>query len=483
MGNLMKDSMKVMFVYHNRVEGGFMPPSLAILGGQMKENGIETKLFDTTFYRDKNSPFVQTDREDREDQKRGGFIPIPGFGHTREVVDLKNKFYDAVEKYKPDLIAATSTSFEFSSLADFILPVKKELGIPTIIGGIHATVEPYSTIQNPAFDYVCRGEGEKSLLELVRRLERNESTLDIPNLVTRGPGGEIITNLRYPLSATLDDTPEADWGLFDPMHRTRPFEGELKNYGFFEMSRRCPHACSYCANNALKKMDAEAPGDVKPGTYRFFSPKEIVRRMAKKKEEFGFNHIHFIDENMAALPKSKLKEFAELYKKNVDVGFFTQSRPEPFTGKSEKAKIMAEMGCKMIGMGMESGNAELRRTVLNRPMRDGVIEEGVANLRKEGIKVAAYYVVGFPGETEEMIQETIELHQRVQPDRFSVRFLYPYPGTEIRNLCIREGFFDKDQESTNLDSSYFRNPVLNLPSPPHPTRERLIELKKEFEDY
>ena len=477
----MKDSMKVMFVYHNRVEEGALPPSLAILSGQMKENGIETKLFDTTFYRDKNSPLVQIDRTVREEQNKGGYIKVKGFEHTREVVDITNKFYEEVEKYKPDLIAATSTSFEFDSLTNFILPVKKELGIPVIVGGSHATVEPYRAIQNPAIDYVCRGEGERPLLELVKRLERGENTLDIPNLVTKGSGGEIITNPRYPLFATLDDTPEADWGLFDERHRIRPFEGELKHYGWFEMSRGCPHKCSYCINYALHKMDA--PGDVKPGAYRFFSPKEIVRRMAKKKEEFGFNHIHFIDENMAALPKSKLKEFAELYKKNVDVGFFTQSRPEPFTGKSEKAKIMAEMGCKMIGMGMESGNAELRRTVLNRPMRDGVIEEGVANLRKEGIKVAAYYVVGFPGETEEMIQETIELHQRVQPDRFSVRFLYPYPGTEIRNLCIREGFFDKDQESTNLDSSYFRNPVLNLPSPPHPTRERLIELKKEFEDY
>ncbi len=474
--------MKVMFVYHNRVEEGYMPHSIAILGGLMKENGIETKLFDTTFYQDKDSPFVQTDREVRESQNRGGFSKIKGFEPVRrEFVDLKNKFYEEVEKYKPDLIAATSTSFEFNSLTDFILPTKRELGIPVIVGGSHATVVPYDAIQNPAVDYVCRGEGERPLLELVRRLERNQNTLDIPNLVTQEPGGKIITNPRYSLFATLDQTPEADWELFDKAHRSRPFEGELKSYGWFEMSRGCPHKCSYCLNFALHQMDA--PGDVKPGKYRFFSQGEIIRRMLNKKEQYGYNHIQFIDENMAALPFSKLEEFAELYKEHIDVSFFTQSRPEPFIGKSKKAKVMAEMGCKMIGMGMESGNAELRKNILNRPMKDGIIEEAVKALRDEGIKTAAYYIIGFPGETKQMIRETIDLHRRVQPDIFSVRFLHPFPGTQIRDICVREGYIDENYESLQQDASYFKNPVLNLPSPPHPTKEELIELKKEFEDY
>jgi anaerobic magnesium-protoporphyrin IX monomethyl ester cyclase len=479
----MKDSMKVMFVYHNRVEDGRIPQSIAILGGLMKENGIEAKVFDTTFYRDKDSPFVQTDREDRENQAKGGYVKIEGFDQTREVVDLKAKFYEEVEKYRPDLIAATSTSFEFNSLTNLILPAKQEFGVPVIIGGSHATAAPYATIQNPAIDYVCRGEGERPLLELVKRLENKQDTLTVPNLVTKSLEGKIITNPRYSLFATLDQTPEADWSLFDTRHLTRPFEGELKTYGFFEMSRGCPHACSYCLNNVLKQMDADAPGDVKPGRYRFFSPEEIIGRMVKKKEEYGYDHVQLIDENMAALPTKKLEELAEMYKEKIGVGFFTQSRPEPFVGNSKKAKIMAEMGCKMIGMGMESGNAELRKTVLNRPMRDGVVEEAVENLKKEGIMTAAYYIIGFPGETEEMIQETIDLHRRVKPERFSVRFLYPFPGTEIRDLCIEKGFFDEDQESSKLDASYFREPVLNLPSPPHPTKERLIELKKEFEDY
>jgi radical SAM superfamily enzyme YgiQ (UPF0313 family) len=473
----MKSSMKVMFVYHNRVEEGFMPYSIAVLGGMMKTNGIESKLFDTTFYRDKNSPITQTDREIRESQKKGGYKKVDGFGHPREVVDLRDKFREEVELYKPDLIAATSTSFEFDSMTDFILPTKERLNIPVIFGGSHATVVPEEAILNPAVDYVCVGEGERPLLNLVRRLEMGEDTSEIPNILSKG---QAKIHSRYPI-LHMDETPDADWDLINGIHRKRPFEGDLKEYGFFEMSRGCPRKCSYCINSKLHEM--ESPGGIKPGQYRFFSSEEAISRIVRKKERYGFDHIHFIDENLAALPQSRLEEVAGLFREKVGVGFFTQSRPEQFIRKSRKAKIIAEMGCKMVAMGMESGNEWLRKNVLNRPMKDGVIEEAAESLREAGIKIAGYYIIGFPEETREMIRETIELHKRVRPDRFSVRFLHPFPGTKIREYCVKKGYLDRDFESRNRDASFFKDPVLNLPSPPHPPREELIELMEEFKNY
>jgi radical SAM superfamily enzyme YgiQ (UPF0313 family) len=463
------------------VEDGYMPQVIAILGGALKQAGVETKFFDTTLYRDVNDKFIESDRKVRESQKSGGFKPVPGFGFEREVVDLKEKFSEVVEEYKPNLIAATSTSFEFNSLLDFILPAKKKFNIPVIIGGSHATVVPEKAIQKEGVDFICIGQGERPLVELVRRMENGEDITTIPSLWVKTPNGEIIKNKIGLQIENMDDTPEADWDLIDERHRIRPFEGEIKRYGWFEISRGCPFSCSYCINSKLHKIELE--GGVSPGAYRFFSPTEIIRRMKKYKEKYGFNHVQCIDENMAAMPLDKLKEFAELYKENIGCSFFTQSRPECFVACPEKAKIMAEMGCKMVGLGVESGNEELRRTILNRPMKDGIVEEAVRILKNSGIMVAAYYIIGFPTETEEMIKQTMDLHRRIQPDRFSVRFLHPFPGTSIRNLCVKEGYISEDYEDINPDASFFRDPVLNLPSPPHPTKERLKELKKEFEQY
>ena len=470
--------MKVLFVYHNRVESGYMPQSIAILGGMMRDGGIETKLFDTSFYRDVNFPFIQDDRTVRANQKKGGFLlNLPPL--VRKVVDLKAKFRDAVESYHPDLVAATSTSFEFNSLLDFVTPTTTEMGIPFLVGGVHTTVVPEKAIMKKGLDIICIDEGEKPLLELARRIGKKQDYHDIPNLWFKTREGDIIRNGIGAFFDRMDDLPESDWDLIDEYHRIRPFETEVMRYGWFETSRGCPFNCSYCVNSKLHTIKRE--GGQHPGIYRFFSPEEIVRRMKKKKEQYGFNHVQLIDENMANMPVADLEHLADLFKSQIGVGFFTQSRPECFVRNPEKARIMAEMGCRMIGLGVESGSYHLRKTILNRPMADGIVETAVENLKKAGILVATYYIIGFPTETEEMIQQTIALHRRISPHIYSVRFLHPFPGTPIRELCVREGYIPEDYEE--YDASFFTTPVLNLPSPPHPTKERLIELRREFENY
>lgn len=473
--------MKVLFVYHNRVEDGYMPQALAVLGGAMKEKGIETKLFDTTFYRDINSPFGRSDREVRESQKKGGFKKVDGFNFQREEVDLKEKFRHVVESYRPDLVAATSTSFEFNSLVDFVTPTTMQMKIPFIVGGSHATVVPEKAIDKKGVDIICRGEGELPLQELAKRIEKKESYYDIPSLWFKTPEDKIIKNKVGRPIEKMDNLPISDWSIIDERHRIRPFEGVIKKYGWFEISRGCPFNCSYCINSKLHTIARE--GGMHPGTYRFFKPEEIIKRMKEKKEQYGYEHISLADENMANMPVSDLEHLAELFKNEIGVSYFTQSRPECFVKNPEKAKIMAEMGCKIIGIGIESGSSWLRENILHRHMPDGIVETAVENLKNAGIMVAAYYIIGFPNETEEMVQQTIALHRKIRPERFSVRFLHPFPGTPIRNLCVENGYIKEDYENLIQDASFFTKPVLNLPSPPHPTKERLIELKKEFENY
>lgn len=446
------------------------------LAGMMKKHGISVKLFDTTFWRDESELYLQENRLVRE--KIGGYKKVEGYSRQREIVNITEKFRETVKEYKPNLIAATSTSSEFKSLLRFILPSKKEFNIPLIIGGSHPTADPEKVINSEGVDAVCIGEGEWPLLEFVQKIEKYEDFTNIPSLWIKKENGEIIRNPIRPQYDNLDVLPEPDWDLFDERHRIRPFEGELKRYGFFEMSRGCPYNCSYCLNSRLHKLKTS---DGKMFTsYRFHTPQEIIRIIKKYKEKYGFNHIQFIDENMANLPIETLKELVELYKKEISVSFFTQCRPEAFVNNPEKAKLMADMGCRMVGIGVESANMDLCRTILNRPMREGIVEEAVKILKEAGIMVAAYYIIGFPTETKEMIKQTIELHRKLKPDRFSVRFLHPYPGTPIRELLIKMGYFDESFDEKEYQGSYFTDPILDLPSPPHPTKEELKQLRDEF---
>ena len=469
---------KVLFVYHNELEEGFMPASLAVLSGVMKAEGVETKLFDTSFWRDKNSKLFENDREMRE--KTGEFKKVLGYNPKREIVDLTNKFTECVEDYHPNLIAATSTSYEFKSLLDFILPTKKRFNIPLIIGGSHATMNPESAIKQDGVDIICRGEGEIALSKLIKKIEQGDRFNDIPNLWIKNSDGSITKNLVGPL-INMDDLPNPDWDLFESNHRIRPFEGELKNYGFFEISRGCPNRCSYCINEGLQKMYKEA--GINSKNFRFQSPAKLVNLMKKYKEKYDFNHVQFVDENLSVMPLESLRELAELYKKEEGIGFFAMARPEGFISKPEKAKLFAEMGCKMIALGAESGNEDLKKRILNRQMKNETLITAAQMLREQGILISLYNIIGFPTETKEMIFDTLKLNRKIQPDRYSVRFLVPYPGTSIRDYCVKKGYIEEDYENKRRNVSFLLEPILNLPSPPHPTKDELIEIKNNFGKY
>jgi anaerobic magnesium-protoporphyrin IX monomethyl ester cyclase len=482
--------MRVLFVYYSNTETVFMPVSLAVLGGALRDAGFECKVFDTSFWNDVNYPTLETDREVRE--RLGVFKKVDGYAPSCVPVDVNQRFREVVQEFQPGLIAVTSTSHEFHTIMKFTSPVRREYGVPVLVGGAHATVVPERAISSDGLDMICVGEGVDAIVEVARALSEGRSPSRIPGIWYKHPDGKIIKNGLGTQSKPMDELPEPDWDIIDPRHRVRPFEGELKDYGFFESSRGCPFNCSYCINSELHKLrpaqahrsqhSLNVTREKPAGSYRYHTPGELVRRLKKYRQKYGFNHIHFIDENMPTMPLKNLTELAELYKAEVDIPFFTQSRPEYFVKTPEKAKVLAQMGCRMIGMGAESGNDHLRRTVLNRPMKDGTLESASEILKANGIMVAAYYVIGFPGETREMIEETIAMHVRIAPHRHSIRFLHPYPGTPIRKVCVDNGWFPDDYESQVVPKSFFIDPVMDLPSPPHPTKQELMELREKFSE-
>ncbi|MFH1711449.1 MAG: radical SAM protein [Nanoarchaeota archaeon] len=469
--------VRVLFIYHNEIEESFMPLSLAYLGGAAKKEGVETRLFDTSFWRDVNSDVGESDRQVRE--RTGEYKRVEGYNPQRETVNINEKFMQAVEEFRPDLLAATSTSYEFRSLVDMVSEVKRRFNIPLIVGGPHPTVAPMKSLESPEVDMICIGEGEAAFAELLKRMKQKKDYSDIPNLWIRTPEGHIVKNGLGALM-NMDDLPEPDWDLFNEKHRQRPFEGKLMNYGFFEQSRGCPNKCSYCINAGKTAIYRESGIDTRG--FRFHTPEEAVGRIEKYKARYNFNHVTFIDDNLPVMPLEDLTRLAELYKEKVGVKFFAMSRPEPLVSNPRKVEILAEMGCKMIALGAESGNEQLRRDILNRPMKSAVLEKASEIIKDNGIKVCLFNILGFPTETLEMIFETVELNRRIQPDSHSVRFLHPYPGTAIREYCLSRGYIELDYEE-NRKASFLVEPVLNLPSPPHPTKQQLMHIKNNFGKY
>lgn len=455
--------VNVLFIYPNMNAEGYIQVGLALLSAILKKGGHKTELFDTTFY----DTGGDNDRVIAE--KYLQFKKIKNSKvFEREKVDILSELKKKIKNCRPDLIAATCTSNDYGFLKNLLIGIKKDTNIPVILGGPHPTVTPEKTIEEDFVDMICVGEGEYALLELCDSLSNKKDITSIKNLWVK-KDGKIFKNSVRPLLHDLDSLPYLDWTIFDEKHHYRPFSGKVYYFGWFEFGRGCPFACNYCINPYLHQM---YKGDK---FYRAKSPIRMIEEIKYFKENYPLEFIRFVDETFLAMPIEKIEEFAELYKKEINLPFIMSTRVESINSKT--VEILKNMGtCKHVSMGIESGSERIRKDVCNRHMDNKKIVEAFKLLRETGIKTTAFNMIGFPTETRENIFETIEINRDAKPEFSVVSFFYPYEGTPLRKVCLEKGYIKEDSKVVN----YAAETILDMPQI---TQKELKGIRKTFNLY
>ena len=158
----------------------------------------------------------------------------------------------------------------------------------------------------------------------------------------------------------------------------------------------------------------------------------------------------------------RLKELAGKYQREVGLPFIAQTTPESLS--EETLSMIKDMGNKELRIGIECGNEEFRRNVLKRRISNQMLIDKFKLVKKYGIKITTYNIIGFPFETEEMIKETIELNKILEPDQTYVNIFQPLPGTPLFKLCLDNQLF-KTEDHYDLrfgdDNSIIRTEVPN----------------------
>jgi radical SAM superfamily enzyme YgiQ (UPF0313 family) len=160
------------------------------------------------------------------------------------------------------------------------------------------------------------------------------------------------------------------------------------------------------------------------------------------------------------LDRDWVVEFSRPYSQEFAFPFWINSRVERITDE-EMVAALANAGCRGVRVGLESGNEELRARVLKRRMSNDEIRQAFSLARKYGLDVYTCNMLGIPGETAEMIEETIALNRELEPAGMQFSVFYPYPMTELYDVCVRDGYLG---EETELHSYYERKSVLQLPT-------------------
>lgn len=358
----------------------------------------------------------------------------------------KEQLFQAIETQKPQLVAFSSLSHQFPYVEKWSKWLKEKYDIPTICGGVHATVDPEEVIKAEGIDMLCRGEGEHALLELCEKMSANADISGIKNIwLKKGPG--VIKNEVRPLENDLDELPFPDRKLFD-YHALYDYKIRMLTVS---ASRGCPFNCSYCCNHQYQKLY--------PNNYVRFRSVENV--LSEIEEALGWytdvEFINFIDDTLC-MDKNWLAEFCDKFPKKFNLRFHGNSRVNFLN--DEVFSLLKKGGCERLDVGIESGNSYMRQQILKRNISDEQIAKAFESAKKFGIKLSAYNMIGCPFETAEMILETIKLNARVKPYSSHNAIFQPYPNTEAYQLCVDNNFISEKKVSAFFKESVLEQPQL-----------------------
>jgi len=350
-----------------------------------------------------------------------------------------NDLLGSIEKQAPDILGFSLTTRQWRRAAYIAREIRQRLNIPAIAGGHHPTFAPEAVLQAEGFDYVCLGEGEEALAELLSCLEKGEEVKQgqIDNIWVKGGSRPEIR----PPSEPLDKIPFLARDLLDEQH----------GVAHLITQRGCPFPCSFCAAGGIRELYKNK------GYLRRRTVEDVVRELGQIKEEHPLNYVVFLDDTFT-VNEAWVKEFCQAYGKQISTGFSINARVE--TVSRHTIDRLAAAGCRHIIYGVESGSIRIRRDIMNRPVENHRFVDVFKLTKEAGIMATANYMIGLPGETADDIEQTLALNDEIEPDDFGYFVFYPYPGTRLFQLCREKGFLPANWLELPANN---RQSILNLP--------------------
>lgn len=441
--------IKVLLVYPNLQMVNLLPSNIALLSAYLKEKGIGVRLFDTTFYHTE---------EKSSDEIRVENLQLRPFNLKEKGIDYKNTdvfedFESLVDDYKPNVIGVSVTENTYDlgiALISRIRQRKRQIHI--IFGGVHPTLVPEDIITNENVDSVCVGEGEEALFELCSKLENNGDISSIKNLWVKKDGKIFKNNCRRLID--INKTPYHDFSIFEEKRFFRPMQGRIYRMIPLLLDRGCPYNCSYCAAPELRQLYLNTTGDA---YFRMRSISSIIDELKFQINKFKIDYIYFNSETFLVRKENYLEEFAELYAKHIGLPFWCQTRIE--TINERKIKILEDMNCNQISIGLEHGNEEFRKKILRKNFTNKQVTEAFKILEKSRIPVTVNNIIGFPDETRDLVFDTIELNRQIKADTINAFIFAPYKGTSLRQYCVKKGYINTEASGAN----HMKSSILNMP--------------------
>jgi anaerobic magnesium-protoporphyrin IX monomethyl ester cyclase len=311
-------------------------------------------------------------------------------------------------------------------------------GCTVIVAGSDATDHPETYVRAGAH-FVIRGEGEVTLGELLAalRVQEQASIKTIAGLCyPDSESGEIVRTPGRADMRDLDSIPFPAWDLVD-VDRYRNIW--LQRHGYFSMNmvttRGCPYHCNWCAKPIWGQR------------YNTRSPENVVAEMRWLKSTYGPDHIWFADDIMG-LKHQWIHGFADLVEsQDARIPFKSLHRVDLLL-RHDTIDSLRRAGARTVWVGAESGSQKVL-DAMDKGTRVDQIREAARRLKAAGIEVGFFLQFGYPGETREDIEMTLQMIRDCDPDDIGASVSYPLPGTPFyesvrKSLGDKQNWIDSD---------------------------------------
>jgi anaerobic magnesium-protoporphyrin IX monomethyl ester cyclase len=350
-----------------------LSPALAIIGAFLKSEGIEVKGLDL------NNLHISL---------------------AEEVAQQK------ISKFQPDLIGYSILYTNYRWLQNHLKRLRQYFSGPVMVGGPQVILEGKDLFASmPEVDIACVGEGEYAIWEVVKCLERGRSLQEVHGILFRSGDQLVETPARRPVE-NLDELPFPDFEIFET--RDLPYYPILT-------SRGCPFRCKYCFRSVK-------------GDWRPRSPDNVVAEMEHAITTYRFNQMVIHDDSFNVDLKRVLKICDLMMEREIRIPWKCAGiRANRVT--DEVCKRMKAAGCVGVAVGIESLDPEVFESIDKRESLPSILE-GINILRRNGLKVVGYFIIGLPGDNYQKTMETFKKAKKIV-DEQSWTLLLPIPGTPL----------------------------------------------------
>ncbi len=333
---------------------------------------------------------------------------------------------DWISLDKPDIIGISTTTPTAPHMHAISSECKARFpDIPVIVGGPHASADMDDVLSDPNVDILVFGEGEITLVDLVRALSRGESLDDIPGTAHRNLG-EVKINPPRPYIDDLDSIHFPAWDLID-------YEASLSKLGRISVlskssrhmpvftTRACPFKCIYCHNIFGKKL-------------RSRSPENVLSELHTLYRDYGVREFEIMDDccNLGPHFEEFLRAFRDSSMEDAVLSFPNGLRTDLLDERT--LLLMKEARTYRLSIAVETASPRLQKLIKKNLNLDKIAE--VARIASDlGIILHGFFMLGFPSETLEEMDQTVSFALDMNIDYAYFLAVNPFKGTEISNIA------------------------------------------------